>query len=77
MKCEDCKYVLIHYDKKGNRTLRCYYDYLKSLKDVTKFQRFTDVTNKNATNCEHYIIDEHPIEHRTYRAKEIKHETDA
>lgn len=76
MSCEDCKYVLIHYDKKGNKTVRCYYTYLKSLSNVTKFEHHKDVTDRKSV-CQNYEFDEKPVEHRTYKAKEIKHETDA
>lgn len=82
--CEDCQYVLIHYDKKGVRTVRCYYKYMKALDDkmfssnpgkMTSFKP-VDVTN-DLGKCNHYIQDSHPIEHRTYRAtKEKKDEAD-
>jgi hypothetical protein len=64
MTCEDCKYVLIHYDKHGKMTLRCYYDFMKSI-EYEKVAPYTMVVDI----CEKFEKDSLPIETRIYRAK--------
>ena len=69
--CENCKFVLIHYDKNNNRTIRCYHDYIKSVAAAAKKPNpFKDVTN-NPNGCEHYILDQNDESHRTYRVNKI------
>lgn len=64
MTCEDCRYVLIHYDKRGKKTSRCYYDFMKSIEHgkVAPYTTAGDI-------CKKFEEDSLSVETRTYRVK--------
>lgn len=72
MNCEDCKFVLIHYDKKDVKTIRCYRKYILGLeKDLTKLEKPSIVDNPEK-GCKNFEQDSYDISHRTYHAKKDK-----